>query len=70
MTDSYVQQKLHKMLNLLKMQHPKDNVLAFKKRSSELHANMSFFKLVSQINISDAKELIKPTFQFENWDIN
>lgn len=32
MTDSYVQMKLHKIFGLLKLQHTKKNVLAFKKR--------------------------------------
>ena len=45
MTDSYVQMKLHKIFGFLKLQHTKKNVLAFKKRASDLHANMSFTKL-------------------------
>ena len=49
LTDSYVQMKLHKILKLLRFQHTKTNLLEFKKRSSSLHENMSFVKLIRHI---------------------
>jgi len=54
-TDSYVQLKLHRMFTLLKLQHSKINVLAFKKRTSEMHADTNFVRLIMHF-IKSAKE--------------
>ena len=59
MTDPYVQMKLHKVFGLLKLQHTKKNVLAFRKRQSDLHANMSLWKLVKHM-INKEKERAPP----------
>jgi hypothetical protein len=45
MQDPYVQLKLHKMFQLLKLQHTKANVLEYKRRTSDMHEGMSFVKL-------------------------
>ena len=52
--------KLHKMLRLLKLQHPKNNVLAFRKRTSEMHENMSFVKLVLHLAEKEKKAESEP----------
>lgn len=49
LTDSYVQLKLHKVFKLLRLQHTKQNLLEFKKRTSTLHKNMSLAKLIRHL---------------------
>ena len=58
--DSYVQMKLHKVFRLLKLQHPKDNVLAFRKRTSQMHENMSLVKLVVHLAEKEKKVESEP----------